>query len=516
MKIKTLSSLSLAAVACDVLLVGAFEGEVTVDTAVANSGNGSHATAVNLLSGNALARQASVEGFKGAIGETLVHFSDGRTAAPRVVLFGMGPRGKTDMASFRRSITAAFRKAKALGAAHIAVAAIDPQSVSGADARSIGEALASYAGMIDYEMNHQKTEKGGYKAPVHFKKLHLVVDAASLVDMGKGLKDGFNIAQGVNLARDLSNEPAGTCTPRRLADLGKKIASESGGTIVTKVLDKKQLKKLGAGAFLAVSYGSDQPPYLIDMLYTPKGGKPDSELTIVGKSVTFDSGGLDIKPADGMRHMKRDMSGGAVTMAAIRAIAALGLNIQVRAVMAATENMTGGSAFKPGDVLHTINGLTVEVDNTDAEGRLTLADAIEYAKMQGATRIVDLATLTGAVRMMVGDIASCAFGNNDDFTKLVVETGDSQAERMLNVPMWKDYDASNNTDMADLKNSGGAPGSTTAAWFIRRFAGEDIPWVHLDIASVAFRDRELGPDPKGATGYGVRTLVALARRLESK
>ncbi|MBK7750613.1 MAG: hypothetical protein IPI39_25590 [Candidatus Obscuribacter sp.] len=161
MKIKTLSSLSLAAVACDVLLVGAFEGEVTVDTAVANSGNGSHATAVNLLSGNALARQASVEGFRGAIGETLVHFSDGARLLPRVVLFGIGPRGKTDLATFRRAITAAFRKAKALGAAHIAVAAIDPQSVSGADVRGIGEAIASYAGMVDYEMNHQKTEKGG-------------------------------------------------------------------------------------------------------------------------------------------------------------------------------------------------------------------------------------------------------------------------------------------------------------------------------------------------------------------
>jgi leucyl aminopeptidase len=175
--------------------------------------------------------------------------------------------------------------------------------------------------------------------------------------------------------------------------------------------------------------------------------------------------------------------------------------------------MTGGSAYKPGDVLKTMNGLTVEVDNTDAEGRLTLADAIEYAKRKGATRIIDLATLTGAVRMMVGDIACAAFGNNDEFTNLVVSSGDAQGERMLNVPMWKEYDAFNNSDMADLKNSGGAPGSTTAAWFLRRFAGEDIPWVHLDIASVAFRSRELGPDPRGATGYGVRTLVEMARRL---
>ncbi|MBK9620743.1 MAG: hypothetical protein IPO31_16345 [Candidatus Obscuribacter sp.] len=226
MKIKTLSSLSLAAVACDVLLVGAFEGEVTVDTAVANSGNGSHATAVNLLSGNALARQASVEGFKGAIGETLVHFSDGRTAAPRVVLFGMGPRGKTDLATFRRAITAAFRKAKALGAAHIAIAAIDPQSVSGADARSIGEAIASYAGMVDYEMNHQKTEKGGYKAECT-SRLHLV-------GTGSSASTWAGVSRAASTSLRSSTSPATLqrtgwhLHPAAPADLGKKIASESG------------------------------------------------------------------------------------------------------------------------------------------------------------------------------------------------------------------------------------------------------------------------------------------------
>ena len=507
MKLKTFATPSLAAVVADVLAVGCFEGEAV------NEGKG-YAASANLLTESGIARQAAVDGFKGAIGETMVHFTDGKTAAPRIIMFGLGPRDKASIETFRKALIAVFKKARAMKAQHVAFAAIDPASIK-ADAYAVGEAIASYAGMIDYEINHSKTEKGGYKPETHFKKLHLVVDAGSVKEMGRGLKDGFAIARSVNLARDLSNEPGSDCTPRRMAKLAEKIGKESGGTIEVKVLGRKALTKLGAGALLAVAKGSDQEPFLIDKLYTPKGGKPEAELTIVGKSVTFDSGGLDLKPADGMRRMYRDMSGGAVTMSAIKVIAELGLNIQVRAVMAATENMTGGSAYKPGDVLHTLNGMTVEVDNTDAEGRLTLADAIEYAKRQGATRIVDLATLTGAVRMMVGDIASCAFGNNDEFTRAVVDAGDSQGERMLNVPMWDEYNTFNNTEMADLKNSGGAPGSTTAAWFLRRFAG-DTPWVHLDIASVAFRDREFGPDPKGATGYGVRTLVELARRLASK
>jgi leucyl aminopeptidase len=507
MKTKAFTSPSLAAVVADVLLVGVFEGE-NFDGAKGNS----FAKSANLLTEGSLARKAEAVGFKGAVGETMEHFTDGKTAAKQILVFGMGARDKADLTVFRKAITAALRKARALKAKHVAFAAIDAAAIK-SDAYGVGEALASYAAMIDYEMNHQKTEKGGYKGESHFAKLHLVVDAGSVKETARGLKDGFALAASVNLARDLANEPAGDCTPARMVKLAKKIAAESGGTIAVEIHDRKSLKKMGAGAFLAVAQGSDQPPYLIDMLYTPKSGTATAELTMVGKSVTFDSGGLDIKPADGMRDMKRDMSGGAATMAAIKAIAALGLNIKVRAVMAATENMTGGSAYKPGDVLKTMNGLTVEVDNTDAEGRLTLADAIEYAKRKGATRIIDLATLTGAVRMMVGDIACAAFGNNDEFTNLVVSSGDAQGERMLNVPMWKEYDASNNSDMADLKNSGGAPGSTTAAWFLRRFAGEDIPWVHLDIASVAFRTRELGPDPRGATGYGVRTLVEMARRL---
>ena len=336
-------------------------------------------------------------------------------------------------------------------------------------------------------------------------------------EMFRGLRAGFQVAASVNLARDLANEPAGTLTPTKLAAVAKAVAAGN-EQLSIKVFDHKQLKKMGAHALLAVAQGSDEKPCLIDIVYSPVGSNESDPvaLTLIGKSVTFDSGGLDIKAADGMRNMKRDMSGGGVTLAAIQAIAALGLNIKVRCVMAATENMINGRAYKPGDVLQTMKGLTVEVDNTDAEGRLTLADAIEYAKRQGDTTIVDLATLTGAVKMMTGDVGACIFGNNDEFTNQVFSAATSQNERLLPVPMWEEFKDSNRSDMADLKNSGGAPGSTTAAFFLRAFAGEEIKWCHVDIAGVAFRDRDMGPDPRGATGYGVRTLVELATRLAAK
>lgn len=531
MKHKIVTNTALAAVKADVLLVGCFEGDLAeAAQRIASPSPISTCTVdpnVWLLMAateNVVARQAEAEKFKGAVGEVMVHFSEG-TSAQRVVLFGLGARGKSNLASFRKALTAALRKAKAMQAEHVAFGAVDYAAVLGSTADTSGKAptaaytvgltIASYAGMVDYVINHQKTEKGGHKAEKRFKKLHLVADLPSVDELGKGLAEGFKVAAAVNYARDLANEPAGTCTPTKLAGEARQVAK--GDNLKLTVVSEKELRKMGANALLAVAAGSSQPPCLIDMVYTPAGMEDAPVgLTIIGKSVTFDSGGLDIKPADGMRHMKRDMSGGAVALASIQAIAALGLPIKVRCIMAATENMINGKAYKPGDVIRTMNGLTVEVDNTDAEGRLTLADAIEYAKRQGDTTIVDLATLTGAVKMVTGDVGACVFSNNDDFVSGIVAAATSQGERLLNIPMWEEFRDSNKSDMADLKNSGGAPGSTTAAFFLRAFAGEEIRWAHLDIAGTAFRDRELGVDPRGSTGYGVRTIIELARRLASK
>ncbi len=457
----------------------------------------------------ALARQARVEGFSGTCGATMVAFTDFPLAPERVLVVGLGPRDSFDLRAERKALTAAFRQVKSLKVASVTVAA---EGLCGPQVSEslFGETLAVVAGLVDYVINHFKTARGGHKPEVHLKTVRVLTGAADQEAVHQGLSAGRAIAQAVNLARDLSNLPAGMLTPLKLAAAARRVAAASGGTIQAKVLRKPELEKLGAAALLAVSQGSSQEPCLIELTYTPPTGATAEVLGFVGKSITFDSGGLDLKTADGMRTMKRDMAGGASVLGAIGAVAALRLPISVKAVLAATENMPDGNSYKPGDVLNTLAGLTVEVDNTDAEGRLSLADAIEYAKRQGVTRVIDLATLTGSIREFSGDVGAGAFGNTPAYTREVLEAAAACGELLGELPMWEELRAANHTDIADLKNSGGSPGSVTAAWFLREFAGT-TPWVHLDIAGSSYRTRELGMDPKGATGYGVRTLVELAR-----
>jgi len=333
-----------------------------------------------------------------------------------------------------------------------------------------------------------------------------VGETASDPALAKGLETGYAVAAAVNMARDLVTEPAGTMTPSHLAEHAVEVGKQSGGKIKVKLYHKRELEKMGAGAFLAVARGSEEKPVLIEMSYEPENADPNVLLALIGKSVTFDSGGYDLKPASGMRTMKCDMAGGAATLSAIGAIAALELPVRVKEVMAATENLINGKAYKPGDVLHSMAGLTIEVDNTDAEGRLTMADAIEFVRRRGATHIVDIATLTGAIRVALGSVGAGAFGNTPDFTRKVIESGAAVGELAWELPLWEELARANDSKIADLKNSGGdaGAGSITAALFLSRFAAE-TPWVHLDIAAVAFEADQ-------GTGFGVRTLVELASR----
>lgn len=476
------------------VVIGCFEGE-------------------NPFGGQAVNHRVKLEGFTGKLGENFLHIP-GVMKAKRLLVIGLGPKDKFDVNALRKVLTTVFKRVKEYKLDEVTIAPM----VGEADIvgrRLFGEAVAVYAQLVDYVINHQKTRRGGHKPEVRLQTVTVLVNDETEAAVAAGLTSGEPIGKAVNFARDLSNMPAGQLTPSRMAAYARQVAAESGGTITCKVLRGAMLKRVGAHALLAVSQGSTQPPALIELTYTPKTGATAEVLGLVGKSITFDSGGLDIKNADGMRTMKRDMAGGASVMAAIAAIAALELPISVKAIMAATENMPDGNAYKPGDVLKTMAGLTVEVDNTDAEGRLTLADAIEYVKRKGVTKIVDLATLTGAQRMISADVGAAGFGNKDEFTALVARAAKSASERVMFVEMWEEFREGNKTDIADLKNSGGDPGSITAAWFLREFAGEDIPWVHLDIAGPSYRTRELGPDPKGCTGFGVRTLVELARILSA-
>ncbi|HEY9772622.1 MAG TPA: leucyl aminopeptidase [Planktothrix sp.] len=504
----------LKSVKSDVLIVGCYEGALE---------NSSTFKQLNGAGNSLLKRFAAAEDFTGKNGQTLSHFADGASGAQTVLLVGLGERNKLNLQTLRTALVKAFRAVR--GMKRPGAVTFAPLSLAGTSLThlELAETFSAYAGMLDYRINHQKTAKLRFSEPGRIESLQLITSGLSAKTRslaGLGLHNGGAIADAVNLARNLSNEPAKDCTPQRLAAVAQSIADNSGGTITCKLHGKAELEAMGANALLQVNAGSPLDPVLIELTYTPSTGATKEVLGFVGKGITFDSGGLDLKPADGMRNMKRDMAGAAATLAAIEAVAKLQLPISVKCFVAATENMCDGKAYKPGDVIHTMGSIAVEVDNTDAEGRLTLADAIAYAKTQGVTCIVDLATLTGAVKQIGGDVAAGAFSNDDAFLAVVDKAATRADEKLQPIRMYDELRGFNDTEMADVKNSGGAlAGSTTAAFFIREFVeygGNTVPWVHLDIAGTAFRDRELGADPRGATGFGVRTLIELARSAARK
>lgn len=312
----------------------------------------------------------------------------------------------------------------------------------------------------------------------------------------------------VNFAKDLINTPSNDMTPAVLSDIAKSL---SGKRIKVKVLEKKDIEKEGMDAYLSVSKGSVEPPKLIVVEY--RGGK-GAPLVLVGKSITFDSGGISLKPSEGMEKMKYDMSGGATVLAAIKAASELELPVNIVGILPATENLPGGSASKPGDIINSITGKTIEIISTDAEGRLTLADAIGYAiKYYKPKAIIDIATLTGACSIALGNEAIAMMGNNDDLMEKLTRASAETYERLWQMPLYDEYKEYIKSDVADIKNSGGKNGSlVTAGYFLKEFAG-DTPWVHLDIAGTAWNDKDKPYMPKGATAIGVRLLLNFLKEI---
>jgi leucyl aminopeptidase len=328
--------------------------------------------------------------------------------------------------------------------------------------------------------------------------------------MAEAVRRGRILAEATNAARDLVNEPGNTLTPTELARRAKALARGHG--IRCRVQGPRELRRLGARALLGVARGSQEPPRLIVLEY--RGGRPKGpHLGLVGKGITFDSGGISIKPAENMEAMKGDMAGAAAVLAATRAIALLRLPIHVTAVVPATENLPSGTALKPGDILRAMSGKTIEVINTDAEGRLVLADALHYARGRKVSHIVDVATLTGACVVALGTINSGAFANDQALLDKLVAAGKAAGEKIWPLPMDVEYDELIKSDVAEIKNTGGRKGGAiTGAKFLQSFVG-DTPWVHLDIAGTFETDKEKGYLAKGATGVMVRTLVNLALEL---
>src|SRR5439155_5386927 len=323
---------------------------------------------------------------------------------------------------------------------------------------------------------------------------------------------GTIMAEAANFARDLSNEPSNVLTPTEFAARAQAMAGEYG--LGCRILDRAECEQLGMGSFLGVAKGSAEPPKFIVLTYQGAGeAKP---LALIGKGITFDTGGISIKPAAGMEEMKGDMSGGAAVIAAMRAIAQLKPQINVTALVPATENMPVGSATKPGDVLRAMNGKTIEVLNTDAEGRLILADALAYACKLDLTPLVDVATLTGAISVALGDVAYGIFSNNDALTDRVNQASAAAGEKVWRLPMFSEYQDLIKSNVADMKNSGGrGAGSIFAAFFLKEFV-VDRPCAHLDIAGADFFDKEKGVIVKGASGIPVRTLINLALDLADR
>jgi leucyl aminopeptidase len=340
-------------------------------------------------------------------------------------------------------------------------------------------------------------------------------DIASLVILAKDsktLKDDLRwskaVASSVNFTRDLINTPANDMTPGHLA---QSALSLRGKNLSVKVLEKNDAQKLGMGCYLSVAGGSDKPPKFIVLKY--QGSKLDP-VVLVGKSITFDSGGLSLKPADGMEKMKYDMAGGGAVLGIFKAVSELKLPVSLVGILPATENVVGGSATRPGDVVRAIDGKTVEIISTDAEGRMTLADAIGYARRLKPRVIIDIATLTGACSIALGNGAIAMMGTDKKWLEKIKKSGDNTYERVWEMPLFDEYKEYLKSDIADLKNTGGKSGSlVSSACFLRHFAG-DTPWVHLDIAGTAWAEKEKPYIPKGASGIGVRLLMNLIKELE--
>ncbi|HEV7164787.1 MAG TPA: leucyl aminopeptidase [Gammaproteobacteria bacterium] len=484
--VKTAAAESLAT---PCLIVGLFEGGKLPAA--------SHA--LDQASHGYLSKLAKSGAIEGRAGQTLLLFDVPKLQAERVLLVGLGAEGDLSLRGYRKAMQKAVRALNEAGVKE-AVSTLTLLTIKGADPFWLARHAVEAAEEVSYRFDQCKgTGKDKNKATLQ--KLALLTSSR---EQGKqaeeGLRVGAAIAGGVSLARTLGNLPPNICTPSYLADEARKLAK--GSKLKVTVLEQAQMKKLGMGALLAVARGSRQPPKLIVMEYHggPKGQKPR---VFVGKGITFDTGGISIKPAAAMDEMKFDMCGAASVFGTLKAVMALGLKMNVVGVVPTCENMPGGDASRPGDIVTTMSGQTVEILNTDAEGRLILCDALTYAERFKPETIVDMATLTGACVIALGNVVSGLLGNNDRLVQSLKQAGEKADDRAWQLPLYDEYQEGLKSNFADFANIAGREGGTiTAACFLARFT-KNMQWAHLDIAGTAWK----GGGEKGATGRPVPLLV---------
>jgi leucyl aminopeptidase len=415
----------------------------------------------------------------------------------RVMAVGMGPQKDFAAERARRVGATVGLSARQQKRARVAFA------LTGAWTDQAIESLAEGVTLSNYDNGHLKSRQ-----EERFFVSSVEVSAAGNKDAAAAVERGARVGDAINGARVLINEPGNRLTPREFIARGQAMLSLPGVTV--DVLDENKMEQLHMGLLLGVARGSAEPPRLLVARYEPEGAPASPVLGYVGKGITFDTGGISIKPADGMERMKDDMAGGATVIAALRAIAQERIPVRMIVIVPSTENMPGGKAVKPGDVLTGASGLTVEVNNTDAEGRLILGDGLWYAKKLGATHLVDVATLTGACVVALGKITTGLFAT-PGWSEVLQAAAATGGERVWPMPLFEDYREQLKSEIADMVNSPGRPaGAVTAAMFLKEFSG-DTPWAHLDIAGTAWADETRPWTMKGATGVMVRTLVEVAR-----
>lgn len=483
------------------IIFGLFEGQKELEGQLARA---------DRKLGGIIARFIKEEVIKGKLNEITSFNTLGKLPAERIIITGLGKPAEYTVDQIRETagVVGRFLSRPPVGPAAILLSSFRSTSLT---TSLLTQAITEGVLLGTYVFRRHKTEA---KENKEFEELFLATSGQSSINAREGCQKGKILAEAAIIARDMVNEPSNYKNPTTLAQQASKMAIQYG--LEVNVLNREEMENRGMGGILGVTRGSEEPPKFIIMRY--QGRKPvgDVDLLLVGKAVTFDSGGISIKPSENMGEMKMDMAGGAAAMLAIAAIAQLKPELNVVALIPATENMPDGKAFHPGDVLTALNGKTMEIISTDAEGRLILADALSYAVTLKAKNIVDIATLTGACVVALGDYTTGVFSNNDALVSRVIRAGEIAGEPAWRLPLGPKYRELIKSDVADIKNSGGrSAGAITAAEFLREFVGE-TPWVHMDIAGTAWADKEQGYLTKGATGVPVRTLVNLALALAQK
>ncbi len=479
----------------DVLVVGHFEDDAALK---------GEAATVDKALGGALRALLSCKEFEGKPQQITVLHTQGKIPAKRVLLIGLGKKKDATRDTVRQAMGCVAKRVRQLGAGAFAAPLLG-QGIAGASPLDVAQAMAEGALLGLYQFTEYRTDNNGAGKTVASMTL-IEPKKERVAKLTEGVRRGRAGAEAASFVRDLCNHPSNVMTPSRIAAEATSIGKERG--IKVKILEQQEVEQLGMGAFLGVARGSHEPPKFIVLEYRGAKAKHDKPIVLVGKTITFDTGGISLKPAENMEQMKADMTGGAEVLATIRAAARLQLPLHVVSILPATENMPGGRAIKPGDILKTLSGKTVEVQNTDAEGRLILADGLAYACRLNPAVVVDIATLTGACAVALGQFAIGMFGNQEGLKAKIRDAGARAGERVWEMPLWDDYFEQLKSDVADMRNIGGRGGGMiTAALFLSKFVGDGVPWVHLDIASTDWSERERAYIPKGPTGIGTRLLL---------